>query len=1445
MYARKLPAFIKNCTLFFTIIIYFFTNTVGAQTCIPVFKKLYGGNGNDEAKDIQYTIDKGSVIVGQTTSNTTGNYDAFVLKLDEQGAILWSNQFGGTADDQLIRVKATTDGGYISIGNSRSYGSGNKEIIVVKLNMAGNISWARHFGNNTANFNSKEIIELTDGNFVFIANENDSTVSGNGVVCRLDATGNIVWTKIFDHGNEDGFNYAIEDGANLYVSGYATIDRKDAILMQLDKASGNINYARKFVIRTGNQDEVLNIHKIQNGIAFGVKSFDPLSNTGTRLTLFKIRNDGQIFYERKIGVTSTGDNKVAWLNLITTKDSGFIYVTYDTSNTGSSRSLYVGPTGLVEWGYPLHNLNEASFFRGVDNNGSDGFLFAGYINSVATGFKNKIVVSKSNINGVIGNCNEIAYLAIDDSSHYIIENFTWNTVSSANSIVNGTFSTTAMNTGFTNNSSCSAISCINGPAIPEGCNTTFSMRYKSERPIQAWDVVKTDDGGQVIVGLNYAYNIANQALITKLKPNGDVQWSKTINNIGHTSMFKRVVKAADGHLVILGYDHLTLSNGGTVISVIMKLNSNTGAVIWSYYFMGWAHDFAPTDDGGYVICINKNYGGGSPDPYIVRLDANANLVWQREIDQFGGGPVYRSIIYEAPYIYVAADMYIANPNFIQVIKLDAATGNLLWANGYKVNGESAQLESMKKIGDTLFVAIAMHEDPDYLHPGMICLNINGAHIRSFKLANPRLSDFSFTQYSSFNEHRPYNLLKTSDNNFIVADKTLESTTHSVSLTKFTTTGQVLWSRNYPSMSDHIVTAIKETDSSLFILGTLYLNVFQNNVRQRDSYLLKTDLKGIVSNASSGICFNEVIPGATTPLTTVTTATTNIASVITNLVSMQSYTAYHHPVIVWAEMACNVPSVCNLVTVAGLTETCSLDDTVTYTIQRNTGCQLPVSWQTDPLHATIIDFTDTTVRVSYIQTGQTYIIAKLVTGCGVYNDSLFVNVRKHASSINLGPDTTICEQNTVILNAGAGYKNYLWQDGSTAEFYSVTAPGMYHVQVTDSCNNIASDTILVNAHAPVPLNIGPDRNKCNNDTLQINATAGFINYDWSPNYNINSLNAQTVIVNPAVDTSYYLRAEKTTGCFAFDTVKITVNRSPVINLGKDTSLCTGESLVLNAGLGFTDYLWNNGNTSMQITTNTTGTYSIIATDIKGCKSYDTLKILTLYSLPIVNLDDNTELCLGSSRTLNAGNFAQYRWQDGSLNSTYTINGTGIYYVDVKDLNGCKGSDTAKIFTILPLPSNFLPFDTAVCTNTSIAIQPFTIFSSYLWSTNDIAPFISVSQPGIYWLQVNDNKNCTGRDSIIVQSKQCLKGLFVPNAFTPNGDTKNDELRGFVFGNVEQFEFTIFNRYGQVVFQSKDPGTGWDGNIRGKKQNPGTYVWVCKYKITGWTEQLEKGTAVLIR
>jgi gliding motility-associated-like protein len=166
-------------------------------------------------------------------------------------------------------------------------------------------------------------------------------------------------------------------------------------------------------------------------------------------------------------------------------------------------------------------------------------------------------------------------------------------------------------------------------------------------------------------------------------------------------------------------------------------------------------------------------------------------------------------------------------------------------------------------------------------------------------------------------------------------------------------------------------------------------------------------------------------------------------------------------------------------------------------------------------------------------------------------------------------------------------------------------------------------------------------------------------------------------------------------------------------------------------------------------------------------------------------------------------------------------------------------------MFPQPGGFLPLDTSFCNYGSLVLQPSSNYNSYTWSTGAVSPSITINQPGSYWLQVTDNNNCEGRSTVQVVMKQCLKGLYIPNAFTPGHDGKNDIFKPLLFGDIQKFEFAVYNRWGNRVFSSKDPNKGWDGTFEGKECATQVFVWTCIYQLIGEERKVEKGTVTLIR
>ncbi|NOT51230.1 MAG: T9SS type B sorting domain-containing protein [Chitinophagaceae bacterium] len=161
------------------------------------------------------------------------------------------------------------------------------------------------------------------------------------------------------------------------------------------------------------------------------------------------------------------------------------------------------------------------------------------------------------------------------------------------------------------------------------------------------------------------------------------------------------------------------------------------------------------------------------------------------------------------------------------------------------------------------------------------------------------------------------------------------------------------------------------------------------------------------------------------------------------------------------------------------------------------------------------------------------------------------------------------------------------------------------------------------------------------------------------------------------------------------------------------------------------------------------------------------------------------------------------------------------------------------------SGFLPLQITKCVNLYEELKPTMTFAKYLWSTGATTATIKIVNPGLYWLEVTDVTGCSGRENIWVTTKSCMNAVYIPSAFTPNNDGKNDIFKPLVDGKLLQYSFKIYDRWGQLVMQTTDPAKGWNGKRSGVDQDTNIYVWICTYQLEGEPAKTEKGTFLLMR
>lgn len=257
----------------------------------------------------------------------------------------------------------------------------------------------------------------------------------------------------------------------------------------------------------------------------------------------------------------------------------------------------------------------------------------------------------------------------------------------------------------------------------------------------------------------------------------------------------------------------------------------------------------------------------------------------------------------------------------------------------------------------------------------------------------------------------------------------------------------------------------------------------------------------------------------------------------------------------------------------------------------------------------------------------------------------------------------------------------------------------------------------------------------------------------------------------------------------------------------------------------------------------GNYQDTLTASNGCDSIITTQ-LTVLPNPLVYLGQDTAICEGTAALLQAGNgFVSYSWNDGSHQAALKATMAGLYWVEVTDQSGCSTTDSIVILDVLPNPSGFLPADSAVC-----GMFHRTVFvpgyAMYNWSNGYKGDTALFTLPGQYSLQVTDFNGCIGYDAITFES-DCEKALIMPNAFTPNGDGLNDVLKPILLDDITDYELKVFNRWGQMVFYSKDPANGWDGREKGKLLPIENYIWSVHYVNGRGQNQFEKGSVSLLK
>ncbi len=475
-----------------------------------------------------------------------------------------------------------------------------------------------------------------------------------------------------------------------------------------------------------------------------------------------------------------------------------------------------------------------------------------------------------------------------------------------------------------------------------------------------------------------------------------------------------------------------------------------------------------------------------------------------------------------------------------------------------------------------------------------------------------------------------------------------------------------------------------------------------------------------------------------------------------------------------------------------------------------------------------------------------------------------------------PDTSICIGQSVKLTAFAlGTTSYIWSPvtnlsdaNNDTTMASPNVSRTYTISASGGSGCPAVDTVRIIV-SNIQANAGLSKNICFADSVKLGGKAiqGIepYTYVWSPNIGVDSVEWTT----PPMSSPYNVTATDAIGCTDAATATITIMPLPTANAGVDTTICSGDSMVIGGSptsLAGNKFKWSPSATiNIDSIANPKSKalfdtrYKVTVTDnVSKCKNIDSMN-LTVLPFPGVS-KVNDSICLGQSISLSAWGGTDYKWSPPTYLSDTTSNPVtstpdkilSITYQVIISSNFCATDTQYSTIKVNPLPNITANRDTIL-----FAGEIFTLSAdsgvTYVWNpstymlnaadTNSKNPQIQPLAKTFYEVIGTNKYGCSSTDTVLIDIIEKLD-IFVAKAFSPNGDGINDTLCVQQVGMLKM-KWTIFNSWGQIVYESNDLYKCWDGSFKGNNQGMQTFGYILEAEDYKGEIHVSKGTITILK
>ncbi|MDP2384874.1 MAG: gliding motility-associated C-terminal domain-containing protein [Bacteroidota bacterium] len=879
---------------------------------------------------------------------------------------------------------------------------------------------------------------------------------------------------------------------------------------------------------------------------------------------------------------------------------------------------------------------------------------------------------------------------------------------------------------------------------------------------------------------------------------------------------KNIEKVNNNKFITCGYEDIS-GNNEAYLSCIDSL----GAIIWTKKYgdaSSLADEFRITKyiSGGNLVSAGHTYSGpgGSRDAYIIKTDINGNLIWSKAF----GSSSYDEIVTIAED--ALGNIYCAGVDF--VAKLDA-NGNLLWQKKYAAtNGSFPSFTSLITLtsGDIILSGISYYSGLN--HGVLLSLDASGnviwsknyvgvSHLSFSKvIALPNnefaISGYYDTHYQSIhktdalgniiwsNVSTTYNskdvggLYLDPDSTFLylAGNHVISYPQTQANLSKFDLSGTHLWEKEYGGCDEDAFSSIAFGNNA-----TLYLAGGTRSYGTGDTkqYIVRADTSGYTS------CFDDI--------TTQNYANLNLTTSILNYTASASTHTYS--------------------TFSTITNPIAFFDSLICTSVNPVGFAFQSS-DTTICQNSCISFSSTSIIHQAVD--PTYAIDWFN---GVYG-SMSPKFQWSFPGATFTSGTDTLENPTTICYANSGTYNVNLTITVGCKSFTISKPNYIIVSPQPNSPTISGNTFF-----------------CTGNSTTLDAGAGYINYQWLPT----GATTQTISVNSS--GNYSVIVTNNCGSDTSQAVTITTIPLPTITISGSNSICLGASTTLLAS-GAVNYNWNTGTNSNSIivSPNINTSYTVVAYDTNNCSNSATYNV-TVNTIPTANAGVDQTICAGQSVTLNGSGGSIYTWNSGQNSQSISVSPSNTFNYILTASNGvCTDKDTVKV-NVNPIP-NLIVSDDITITQGDTAMLSVSGANFYNWSSNSSLSCTTCSTITVsplyssqYCVEASSINGCINSKCVNVIVDINCGELFVPDAFSPNGDGVNDMLQVFINKTcVKGFSLLIFDRWGEKIFESSDINTFWDGTYKGQALNNAVFVYYLNISFNNNDSPIiQKGNISIIK